>query len=264
MTAHVYFWARVRGNRVRPVSPVYRTAEAFERHGDVAGAQACRMPRATAARLGLVGQSVSNPPRRARGRLGSVSDADFAYRGYLVRHGIGGRITISKDGHHISYASSDADARRTIDMLTNPRRRRRPRRNAGQGVQFMFHGSFKRKADAVRKEAEVPGAFIQRKKTKQGWRYLVLTAKNTPGGKVAAATRSNPRGRFNPSGLRLIYPELEQMVARKGEGQHLNCDAACKRADHTYRHVFDSRPPIYGTRKAGPVWLPAKSIVVPA
>lgn len=49
---------------------------------------------------------------------------------------------------------------------------------AGKGKRVQFHGSFKRKADAKRKEASTSGSYIERKRVKgQGIRYLVLTRK---------------------------------------------------------------------------------------
>jgi hypothetical protein len=41
-----------------------------------------------------------------------------------------------------------------------------------------------------------------------------------------------------------IYEKLVEIVAVKGPGHP--CDAACKRARHTYVHKFTSRPSIYG------------------
>jgi hypothetical protein len=41
-----------------------------------------------------------------------------------------------------------------------------------------------------------------------------------------------------------IYAQVKEIVAVKGPGHR--CDAACKRAGHTYRHVFKKRVGIYG------------------
>ncbi len=51
---------------------------------------------------------------------------------------------------------------------------------AGIGRRFRFHGSFKRKWQAVEKEQETPGSFIREAVVKRGKnegqkRYLVLT-----------------------------------------------------------------------------------------
>lgn len=47
---------------------------------------------------------------------------------------------------------------------------------AGKGRGVEFHGAFTSKADAVRKERRVPGAYVVRVRMKRnGVRYLVLT-----------------------------------------------------------------------------------------
>lgn len=43
----------------------------------------------------------------------------------------------------------------------------------GHGKEFNFHGTFKSKAKAVKRESEVKGAFI----LERGDRYLVVTRK---------------------------------------------------------------------------------------
>lgn len=48
---------------------------------------------------------------------------------------------------------------------------------AGKGKQFVFHGAFKRKADAVRKERRVKGAFIRKIKVRGQTRYAVMSRK---------------------------------------------------------------------------------------
>lgn len=45
------------------------------------------------------------------------------------------------------------------------------------GFRLCFHGSFREKADAVKKEARVKGAFIRGVFTRYGYRYLVATRK---------------------------------------------------------------------------------------
>lgn len=45
--------------------------------------------------------------------------------------------------------------------------------------------------------------------------------------------------------LTKIYDCIKEVIAVKGPGH--KCDAACKRANHTYRHVFTKKHGIYGT-----------------
>jgi hypothetical protein len=41
-----------------------------------------------------------------------------------------------------------------------------------------------------------------------------------------------------------IYSEIKEIIAKKGPGH--KCDAACKRAGHTYRHKFSRKAGVYG------------------
>lgn len=41
-----------------------------------------------------------------------------------------------------------------------------------------------------------------------------------------------------------IYSRIKEIIAVKGPGH--KCDAACKRAGHTYRHAFKQKAGVYG------------------
>lgn len=113
------------------------------------------------------------------------------------------------------------------------------RTNVGQGARVSFHGAFKRRADAERKAAAVPSSFIRPTAIRGQKRFMVLQAIN---GKAKGGRR---RRKSNPPAETEIYQHLREIVAQKGPG-HFNCDAACVRANHTYRHVFTSGPPVLG------------------
>ena len=46
---------------------------------------------------------------------------------------------------------------------------------AGKGRKFVFHGAYKSKRAAVRKERRTPGAFVQARKIKGHRREVVFT-----------------------------------------------------------------------------------------
>jgi hypothetical protein len=58
--------------------------------------------------------------------------------------------------------------------------RKKTRKNAGEGYGYMFHGAFKNKADAVKKERKTKGAWVKGVLTNQGHRYLVMSPRTNP------------------------------------------------------------------------------------
>lgn len=81
---------------------------------------------------------------------------------------------------------------RVIDgepWMVNPGRRiKNPRLgilgllNPGYGKKFDFHGSFKRKSEAIKRERQIPGSFI----LDRGGQHMVVTRKKNSGGKRMA------------------------------------------------------------------------------
>jgi len=69
------------------------------------------------------------------------------------------------------------------------RRKAKTRKNYGQGDLFNFHGAFTEKADAVKKERSIPGAFIKTLWFRSGPRYSVLT--RNPHGRTVARVKGH-------------------------------------------------------------------------
>lgn len=116
-------------------------------------------------------------------------------------------------------------------------------------MRVRLHGSFKREADARKKARSLGSKAEIRPTTVRGEpRFSVITPAPATPGRGRGTGRKRSRSKHNPTGQRLtkIYDEVLEVIARKGPG-HLNCDAACKRADHTYRHTFSTRPAMFGT-----------------
>lgn len=96
----------------------------------------------------------------------------------------------------------------SIKKKVNPRRLP----NYGEGDLFNFHGAFREKADAVTKEAKVPGAFIKTMWYRDGPRYGVVSkrAQNSKGatcgapiGRYKCSRKKNHRGPHLPQGATL-------------------------------------------------------------
>lgn len=74
---------------------------------------------------------------------------------------------------------------------------------------------------------------------------ILRPKKNTrrsPAAARKALTRGNPKlpTKFAPGGATLIYSRILAIEATK-EGIPHDCDAACRRAQHRYRHDFSSK-----------------------
>jgi hypothetical protein len=97
----------------------------------------------------------------------------------------------------------------------------RRRKNAGEGYGYMFHGSFKKKADAVAKEKKTKGAWIKSTLTNAGYRHIVMSPRTNPIKRKKKAPRENSVawGKNNPTELLVMgaNPEPQEIVARPGQ-----------------------------------------------
>jgi len=99
------------------------------------------------------------------------------------------------------------------------------KRNAGRGLMFTFHGRFKHKADAVRREQETPGSFIREK---NGY-YLVMTRRGPAG--------ANPRRMRNKTQhARRRNPPIEKTVREFALKHQINVTR-----DHNGRYAIQWR-----------------------
>jgi hypothetical protein len=89
----------------------------------------------------------------------------------------------------------------------------RRRKNAGEGYGYMFHGSFKKKADAVAKERKTKGAWIKSTLTNAGYRHIVMSPRTNP------IKRRKKAPKMNPTELLVMgaNPEPQEIVARPGQ-----------------------------------------------
>ena len=119
--------------------------------------------------------------------------------------------------------------RRRADQAAG-RRRRRARRNPRTASKFIRE-EMRQRGTRSRKQAIAIG----------------LSRARAAGIKVPArrARRRNPPASSPAGAGRLIYPRVLYVVAQKdprGRDNH-PCDAACRRANHTYKHSYAGRRP---------------------
>jgi hypothetical protein len=101
-----------------------------------------------------------------------------------------------------------------------------PRR---QSNVYTFHGRFRSKILAARRERSIPGSFIH---AHNGFFYVMKPArKANPGPETSQAV--------------VVYPRVLSIEAQK-LGYHANCDAECKRCGHKYIHDFRPGAVMYG------------------
>jgi len=163
---------------------------------------------------------------------------------FYGRRGTGNRVVVSSPQF---TRKADAEAwgdrvgaeARGLSAFRVPNRSgARPNPPKGKrGGRVSFHGMYTRRADALAKKRKVPGARIEARTVRGVKRWMVV--------QPLGARRQRRAPASNPRRPTEIYAHLREIVATKGPG-HLNCDAACKRARHTYRHVFTSGPPVLG------------------
>lgn len=114
---------------------------------------------------------------------------------------------------------------------------------------FTFHGSYKSKILAARKEREIPGSFI----LPRNGRYYVLKEKKKANPRTKVRTRKRTRRMYigverecrpsrirNPKGLVKIYDKVTRIEATKGR------DSAFpgQRFFHNFKRPY---PSMYGT-----------------
>jgi len=237
MSRYVYFWGRRVRGRVSPASPVFSTQGASDQWGDRFSAERkglipCRLPDRTPAR--------ENPPRK-RGRV--------SFHGMFTRRADALARKRKVPGSRIETRTVRGVRRfivmQQLDEAKRKRGRARVNPEGAEPEKYPFQGE----TLWYRPDIEM-------------WFYSLLDARHgtdafdTPGKAHLALLGYNPpKRKRNPKGETEIYAHLREIVATKGPG-HLNCDAACRRARHTYRHVFTSGPPVLG-KPDGSLEIPA-------
>jgi len=88
------------------------------------------------------------------------------------------------------------------------------RKNAGEGYGYMFHGSFKKKADAVAKERKTKGAWIKSTLTNAGYRHIVMSPRTNP---IRRKPKAKPAA--NPMDLMVMgaNPQTHEVNAKQGD-----------------------------------------------
>lgn len=111
------------------------------------------------------------------------------------------------------------------------------------GKRVVFHGAFKSKADAEKKERHV-GGFIKTSTIRGSRRYVVMSAK--PGAQAKnVPPRSQKRPRPNP-GVQIYKPTRGVEIAGMQKPSGHPCDAKCEAAGHKYRHRFKDSVEVIG------------------
>jgi hypothetical protein len=121
------------------------------------------------------------------------------------------------------------------------------------GKKVVFHGAFKSKADAEKKERQV-GGFIRPSTMRGSRRFVVMSEK------PAGAQRKKvpgPGRRPNP-GVQIYKPTRGVEIAGMQKPKGHPCDAKCAAAGHKYRHRFKDPVEVIGLAN-GDVLLKRKS-----
>jgi hypothetical protein len=111
--------------------------------------------------------------------------------------------------------------------------------NAGAGYGYMFHGSFKNKADAVAKEKKTPGSWVKSVYTNSGFRYMVMSPRTNPIKRKAHGRAQNPAK--NQFWEKFTREEQRWLAKLKFKKQHFTSDQDVQHAKQVLAQMEETR-----------------------